>query len=341
MQATALGSGWIDGDVGTGRRTASRIPTATSSSCSTWRSGTWPSAPRAVVAQPAPGYVGRGAAVKRLDHVNMLAADVRPTRTFCQDVLGYRLYERIELEDARETGAWLSVSIAAHELIYVADAYGARARRLPSPHAFWVDTREECLRAADIFVGRGSSRSWPRRRSTESARVLPYGLEPGGNRIEVPPAATSCTTPTSSRSPGAPRSGRAVITGASRRSTAFTPTAPPMSPTRKEAGHTWSERSLEGRPAGGRKRGRADAELATRPVRLPGVPAEFTNWRGRAGSRGARTCALFDQSHHMTDLYLEGPDVIRLLYDLGVNTFANAAVDKGEAVRRLQHTTAT
>src|SRR6476646_4911115 len=66
-------------------------------------------------------YVGRGASVKRLDHVNVLAADVRASREFCQELLGYRLYERIELDDGIETGAWLRLSIAAHELIYVAD----------------------------------------------------------------------------------------------------------------------------------------------------------------------------------------------------------------------------
>ena len=38
----------------------------------------------------------------------------------------------------------------------------------------------------------------------------------------------------------------------------------------------------------------------------------------------------------MTDLYVEGPDVLRLLSDLGVNTFANFAVEQGEAVRRVQ-----
>src|SRR5262249_60641803 len=73
-------------------------------------------------------YVGRGAAVKRLDHVNVLAADVRSNREFAQDVLGYRLYERIEQPDGTETGAWMSLSIAAHELIYVADAAGANGR---------------------------------------------------------------------------------------------------------------------------------------------------------------------------------------------------------------------
>jgi catechol 2,3-dioxygenase len=128
-------------------------------------------------------YVGRGAAVKRLDHVNLLAADVRPTRAFCQDVLGYRLYERIELDDGTETGAWMSVSIAAHELIYVADAHGARGRL--HHLAFWVDTREECLRAADIFVDAGVPiEAAPSKHGVAQGFFL-YGLEPGGNRVEV------------------------------------------------------------------------------------------------------------------------------------------------------------
>ena len=65
------------------------------------------------------------------------------------------------------------------------------------------------------------------------------------------------------------------------------------------------------------------------PYVYPAVPSEFTNWREEQVA-WRETCALFDQSHHMTDLYIEGPDVIRLLSDLGVNTFANAAVDKAK-----------
>src|SRR5207247_6300438 len=34
--------------------------------------------------------------------------------------------------------------------------------------------------------------------------------------------------------------------------------------------------------------------------------------------------------HHMTDLYLEGPDVIRLLTALGINTFKNFQVNKAK-----------
>src|SRR4051794_28613429 len=128
-------------------------------------------------------YTGRGAAVKRLDHVNVLSPDVRPDRRFATDVLGYRLYERIELDDGTEAGAWLSATIAAHELIYTKDAYGARGRL--HHIAFWVDTREECLRAADLFLDAGVPiEAAPSKHAIAQGFFL-YGIEPGGNRIEV------------------------------------------------------------------------------------------------------------------------------------------------------------
>ncbi len=128
-------------------------------------------------------YTGRGAAVKRLDHVNVLSADVRTDRSFATDVLGYRLYERIQLDDGTEAGAWLSASIAAHELIYTKDAYGAHARL--HHVAFWVDTREECLRAADLFLDHGIHiEAAPSKHAIAQGFFL-YGMEPGGNRIEV------------------------------------------------------------------------------------------------------------------------------------------------------------
>jgi vanillate/3-O-methylgallate O-demethylase len=65
------------------------------------------------------------------------------------------------------------------------------------------------------------------------------------------------------------------------------------------------------------------------PYVYPAVPAEFTNWREEQVA-WRETAALFDQSHHMTDLYIEGPDAIRLLSELGINTFSNAAVDKAK-----------
>ncbi|MBN9155595.1 MAG: aminomethyltransferase family protein [Microbacterium sp.] len=61
-----------------------------------------------------------------------------------------------------------------------------------------------------------------------------------------------------------------------------------------------------------------------RPAIFPVTP-EFTNWRSeqRAWRDGV---ALLDQSHHMTDLFISGPDALKLLSDTGVNNFSRFTV---------------
>jgi vanillate/3-O-methylgallate O-demethylase len=59
------------------------------------------------------------------------------------------------------------------------------------------------------------------------------------------------------------------------------------------------------------------------------VRPEFSNWRSE--QRAWRdSCALLDQSHHMTDLFVRGPDALRLFSDLGVNSFASFEVDRAK-----------
>lgn len=67
---------------------------------------------------------------------------------------------------------------------------------------------------------------------------------------------------------------------------------------------------------------------AARAHTFPVAP-EFTNWRSEQRA-WAESCALLDQSHHMVDLFLQGPDALRLLSDLGVNTFNNFGVNKAK-----------
>ena len=162
----------------TARPTAS--PTRTGTSCELYFETERTSPPehlRPALKNQPQRYVGRGAAVKRLDHVNLLAADVAANRVFAADVLGYRLYERIVLDDGTEAGAWLSLTIAAHELIYVADA-PARAGRLHHL-AFWVDTREEVLRAADLFLEHGVHDRGGAVEARDRAGLLPLRLRAG------------------------------------------------------------------------------------------------------------------------------------------------------------------
>src|SRR5579885_492747 len=62
------------------------------------------------------------------------------------------------------------------------------------------------------------------------------------------------------------------------------------------------------------------------PYAFPVVRSEFSNWRDEQRA-WKETCALFDQSHHMTDLYVKGPDALKLFSDLGINTVKNFRVN--------------
>jgi glycine cleavage system aminomethyltransferase T len=62
---------------------------------------------------------------------------------------------------------------------------------------------------------------------------------------------------------------------------------------------------------------------------FPGVPPEFTNWRDEQRA-WQETCVLFNQSFHMNDLAVEGPDALKLLSHLAVNSFEGFAADRAK-----------
>ncbi len=72
------------------------------------------------------------------------------------------------------------------------------------------------------------------------------------------------------------------------------------------------------------------------PYAFPVVRPEFTNWRDEQRA-WKETCALFDQSHHMTDLYIEGPDALKLLSHLGVNSYKNFRVNQAKQFVACNH----
>ncbi|HEY7338798.1 MAG TPA: hypothetical protein VH639_28170 [Bryobacteraceae bacterium] len=72
------------------------------------------------------------------------------------------------------------------------------------------------------------------------------------------------------------------------------------------------------------------------PYAFPVVRAEFSNWRDEQRA-WRETCALFDQSHHMTDLYVKGPDALKAFSDLGVNSFANFKVNQAKQFVACNH----
>lgn len=66
------------------------------------------------------------------------------------------------------------------------------------------------------------------------------------------------------------------------------------------------------------------------------IAPEFSNWRDECEA-WANTAVLLDQSHHMTDLYVEGPDTIRLLADLSINNYKNFGRNKAKQFVACNH----
>lgn len=65
------------------------------------------------------------------------------------------------------------------------------------------------------------------------------------------------------------------------------------------------------------------------PNEYPGVPAEYTNWRDEQWG-WQHSAVLFNQSYHMVDLAVEGPDAFAMLNYLGVNSFKGFIPDKAK-----------
>jgi vanillate/3-O-methylgallate O-demethylase len=68
----------------------------------------------------------------------------------------------------------------------------------------------------------------------------------------------------------------------------------------------------------------------------PVVAPEFSNWRDEQAA-WRKSCVLFDQSHHMVNLYVEGRDALKMLSYLGINSFKNFSVDKAKQFVPCSH----
>jgi vanillate/3-O-methylgallate O-demethylase len=67
------------------------------------------------------------------------------------------------------------------------------------------------------------------------------------------------------------------------------------------------------------------------PTTVPLVKPEFSSWQ-QEQEAWKKTAVVFDQSFHMTDLYLDGPDVRQLLSDVSVNSFATFGAGKAKQI---------
>jgi len=175
---------WLDGDRGHGRAYSFLDPDGHRLELF-WESERYVPPPelRPALKNQPQRYPGRGAGVRHLDHVNFLAVDPGENRAFLERNLGLRLTEQIVLDDGAEAGVWLASNQKSYDLTYTRDLTRTRARL--HHVAFFVDQREDVLRAADVFLEHGIvMESGPHKHAIQQTFFL-YTWEPGGNRVEI------------------------------------------------------------------------------------------------------------------------------------------------------------
>jgi len=184
IDAAGFGTGWTDGDLGHGRTYSFR--TTDGHKMEIYYDTEWYAPPpnlKPALKNQAQRFPARGVNVRRLDHLNLLAADVRALRLFFEDVLGMRTTEMIVLDNGDEAGAWVTTTNKSYDLAFTSDHYGARGRFHHLTYA--VDSREDVLRGADIFLENGIYiETGPHKHAIQQTFFL-YVYEPGGNRVEV------------------------------------------------------------------------------------------------------------------------------------------------------------
>jgi catechol 2,3-dioxygenase len=128
-------------------------------------------------------FPGRGANIRRLDHVNYLAADIPSNLEFMTDGLGAMLTEQILDEDGSPAATWVTFSDKSYDIVHTVDRTGSKGRL--HHVALATDTRGDILRAADVCLENGIHiETGPHKHAIQQTFFL-YVWEPGGNRIEL------------------------------------------------------------------------------------------------------------------------------------------------------------
>ncbi len=184
IEESGLGIGWTEGERGVGSTYLFDDPDG--HGYGIYWDTDWYEAPpddRPALKNQAAPFPGRGANVRRLDHVNYLAADVPSTSRFVAEVLGAGMSEQILLDDGTPAAVWYHFGEKSYDLVYTGDWTGTRGRL--HHVAFAVDQREDILRTADVMLEAGIHIETGPHKHTIQQTFFLYVWEPGGNRIEI------------------------------------------------------------------------------------------------------------------------------------------------------------
>jgi catechol 2,3-dioxygenase len=184
IEAAGLRGGWHDGECGLGPVYEFRDPDGHEFGLYWQTEWYQPSGQqRPSLKNQAARFPGRGANVRRLDHVNYLAADIPAAARFLEAALGAQLTEQIVHDDGTPSAIWYHVTDKGYDLVYTSDWTGSTGRL--HHVAVACDQREDILRAADVCLEAGIHiETGPHKHAIQQTFFL-YVWEPGGNRIEL------------------------------------------------------------------------------------------------------------------------------------------------------------
>jgi catechol 2,3-dioxygenase len=184
VKALGTNGQWVSGDLSHGK--AYQAKNADGHIFEIYYETNWYQAPpdqKPALKNQAQKYPARGCNVRRLDHLNLLVTDVGETRRFLSDKLGMRLTEQIMLDNGVEAGSWMTCTNKTYDIAFTKDHTDAKARFHHVTYA--VDSREDILRAADVFLENGVFiETGPHKHAVQQTFFL-YVYEPGGNRVEI------------------------------------------------------------------------------------------------------------------------------------------------------------
>ncbi|MCM3411862.1 catechol 2,3-dioxygenase [Metabacillus litoralis] len=184
LEKTGYGLGWTDGDFGHGKSYRFTDPDGHQMEIyyETEKYNPPPHLKPSLKNQPQK-RTSRGVAVKQLDHINILASDIDKNSSFMRKELGCKLSEQIVLNNGKQAGAWLHLTNKAYEIAYTLDGTGAKGRL--HHLTFNVESREDVLKAADVFLDNGVFIEFSPSKHAIQQTFATYAYEPGGNRIEI------------------------------------------------------------------------------------------------------------------------------------------------------------
>jgi catechol 2,3-dioxygenase-like lactoylglutathione lyase family enzyme len=130
IEATGLGRGWIDGDVGHGRAYRFDTPEGHPMELLWDVDYVTASAGKETPLRNRPQKRPRnGVPVRRIDHLNLLVANAGAVRDFLVDILGFRERERVVSDDdGSVVASFLSVTNLSHDIAIVPEPTDMRGR---------------------------------------------------------------------------------------------------------------------------------------------------------------------------------------------------------------------